>query len=57
MMNSGLFNSIATVLGFITFVGIVYWAWSDRKKQDFEEAANIPFMEDEAPGDADKPRH
>jgi len=45
-MDSILIGSIVTVVFFITFGGIFYWAWSDRRKQDFEAAANLPFEED-----------
>jgi len=29
----------------ITFVVIVIWAWSGNRKQDFNDAANLPFDE------------
>lgn len=41
-------RSIITVLALITFIGIVLWAWSGRRRAAFEEAANLPFTEDEA---------
>ena len=41
--------SIFTVLSFFAFVGIVFWAYSARRKHSFEEAANEPFaIPDEA---------
>jgi cytochrome c oxidase cbb3-type subunit 4 len=41
--------SIFTVLSFFAFVGIVWWAYSARRKHSFEEAANEPFaLPDEA---------
>ena len=40
-------RSIVTVLVFLTFIGIVAWAWSGRRRAAFEEAANLPFSEDE----------
>ncbi len=42
----GLFTflgSATTVLAFVVFIGIVLWAYSSRRKQAFEEAANAPF--------------
>jgi cbb3-type cytochrome oxidase subunit 3 len=36
-------RSLATVVSFITFVGIVAWAYSRRNAADFDEAANLPF--------------
>ena len=44
-----LIGSIVTVVFIITFSGIVYWAWSDRRKEEFEEAANLPFADDDKP--------
>lgn len=45
-------RSILTVLAFATFAGIVVWAFSGRRRAAFEEAANLPFTEDELPGQA-----
>lgn len=45
-------RSIMTVVAFATFAGIVAWAYSGRRRAAFEEAANLPFTEDELPGSA-----
>ena len=37
---------IATVLSFVTFLGIWGWAWSRSNKARFAEAANLPFEQD-----------
>ncbi len=47
-------RSLFTVLVFAAFVGVWIWAWSDKRKQAFEEAANLPFADDDAPRAADK---
>jgi cytochrome c oxidase cbb3-type subunit 4 len=39
-------RSAATVVSFVTFIGIVWWAWSKRRTEDFSEAANLPFEQD-----------
>ena len=39
-------RSVATVISFITFIGIVAWAYSRGKKVDFEQAAKLPFEQD-----------
>ena len=39
-------RSAATLVSFVTFVGIVWWAWSKRRTEDFSEAANLPFEQD-----------
>jgi len=40
-------SSIMTVVAFATFIGIVLWAWSGRARSGFEEAALLPFAEEE----------
>ncbi len=39
-------RSIFTVLTLICFVGIVWWAFSSRRKQTYEEAALLPLEDD-----------
>lgn len=39
-------RALMTVIAFITFVGIVLWAWSDRRKQDFAAAAQLALDDD-----------
>lgn len=45
-MDAGLFGSIATVLFFVVFVAIVWWAFHRENKQKFDDAAQLPFRED-----------
>nr|MBL8456620.1 cbb3-type cytochrome c oxidase subunit 3 [Zoogloeaceae bacterium] len=40
-------RSILTVLGFVCFVGICLWAYSSRAKAGFDEAAQLPFGDDD----------
>ena len=37
------FNSILTLVLFLVFIGIVIWAWSSKRKKQFEEAARLPL--------------
>ena len=39
-------RAMATVLSFMTFIGIVVWAYSRRNAADFEEAGRLPFEHD-----------
>ncbi len=48
-------RSIFTVLTFIAFVGIVWWAYSGHRKQAFDEAALLP-LDDDTPFVPDGPR-
>jgi cytochrome c oxidase cbb3-type subunit 4 len=36
-----------TLLSFVAFIGVIAWAWSRRNKKRFDEAANLPFADDE----------
>ncbi len=38
---------IITVVSFVVFLLIVWWAYSGRQKQRFDEAANLPFADDD----------
>lgn len=40
---STLLSSIVTVVSFVTFLGIIVWAYSRKRKRAFDEAANAPF--------------
>ncbi len=48
------FRSIMTVVSLATFIGIIVWAYSRKNKERFDEAANLPFAEEDdkqaAPG-------
>ena len=45
-MDAGLIGSIVTVLFFLIFVGIVWWAYHKDNKAKYDAAANLPFEED-----------
>ena len=47
-------RALYTVAMFLVFVGIVLWAWSAKRRDDFSEAANLPFDEPEYPGADEK---
>ena len=46
-MDIDTLRSVITVLSFSAFVGIVLWAYSGGARRRFEEAALLPFAEDE----------
>jgi cytochrome c oxidase cbb3-type subunit IV len=46
-------RSIITVLVFLAFVGIVWWAYSDRRKDAYDQAARS-VLEDDTPPGADR---
>jgi len=43
MSVTAILSSITTVVTFVTFLGIVWWAYRLRNKRDFDAAANEPF--------------
>jgi len=36
-------TGFVTLLSMATFAGIVWWAWSDRRRQANRESAMLPF--------------
>lgn len=42
----GIVNGVMTVLLIVIFIGLVAWAWSKRRHEDFERAARLPLEED-----------
>ena len=41
-----ILRAISTLLVFIAFTGICIWAFSDKRKADFEAAALLPFSDE-----------
>ena len=50
-MDINVIRSVITVLCFAAFMGIVFWAWSAKRKAAFDEAANLPFLDDDDAGE------
>ena len=46
-MDAGTVHGIWTAVLLIVFIGIVAWAWSSKRKRDFDEAARLPLEDDE----------
>ena len=49
-------QSFVTLLWILLFIGIVVWAYSRKRKKDFNEAANSPLNEPEQPMQFNKHR-
>jgi cytochrome c oxidase cbb3-type subunit IV len=52
-------RSIVTVAGLLCFLAIVWWAYGKSSQKGFEEAANLPFADDdtkEATSSTSQPR-
>ena len=53
-MDTGTFRGLITLILIIAMIGIALWAYSKRRKADFEEAANLPFADDDEQPTSDK---
>ncbi|WP_280553180.1 cbb3-type cytochrome c oxidase subunit 3 [Halomonas sp. 25-S5] len=53
-MDNGTVNGVIIILLIIAFVGLTLWAYSKRRKPDFDEAANLPFADDDEPPNRDQ---
>lgn len=55
-MDLNTIRAAITVAAFITFLAIVAWAWSSRRRADFDAAARLPLEEDDmtSPGRDDR---
>ena len=51
-MDAGLLHGLWTAAMIAVFAAIVAWAWSGRRKRDFDEAARLP-LEEETEADQD----
>lgn len=40
-------RGISTLFVFITFIGLCFWAYNSKRKKSFDEAANLPFADEE----------
>lgn len=43
-MDIGTIHSIWTIVLFICFIGVVWWAYGKKRKARFDEAANLIFI-------------
>ncbi|MDD4943503.1 cbb3-type cytochrome c oxidase subunit 3 [Rhodoferax sp.] len=39
-------RSVSTLVSFVSFIGIIVWAFSRKNSADFDKAANLPFEQD-----------
>lgn len=46
-MDAGVIGSIVTVVSFVFFVGIIWWAYHRENRKKFEDAGNLPFQEED----------
>lgn len=46
-MDMNTFRGVMTAVLILLFLGIVVWAWSSKRKPDFDEAAMLPLEDEE----------
>ena len=40
-------RGLSTAFLLVAFIGLCVWAYSNKRKRSFEEAANLPFADEE----------
>ena len=40
-------RGLSTAFLFFAFIGLCFWAYSKKRKKAFDEAANLPFADEE----------
>lgn len=40
-------RGLSTAFLMVTFIGMCFWAYSKNRKKEFDEAANLPFADEE----------
>ena len=48
-MPSELLQGIGTVVAFLAFIAVCVWAYSPQRKQEFDDAAQLPFKDEISP--------
>ena len=46
-MDAATIRALGTLFLFVAFVTLVLWAWSPWPRRRFEEAANLPFVDED----------
>ena len=46
-MDLGIIRGTGTVILFLSFVALCLWAWSPAQRRRFDEAASLPFLDDD----------
>jgi cytochrome c oxidase cbb3-type subunit 4 len=46
-MDINTLRGITTILVMVAFIGVCLWAYSGRRKKDFDDASNLPFDDED----------
>jgi cytochrome c oxidase cbb3-type subunit 4 len=50
-MISGVWSGVITAVLLVVFLGAAAWAWSGRRRGEFEQAARLPLEDDDPHSD------
>ena len=50
-MDINTLRGLATIFAMVAFVSVCIWAYSSKRKSDFDSAANLPFADDDVQSD------
>jgi cytochrome c oxidase cbb3-type subunit IV len=50
VMDMNLARSLVTIISFVMFLGIAWWAWQARRRPEFEQAQMLPFLDEGGAG-------
>jgi cytochrome c oxidase cbb3-type subunit 4 len=42
-LNPDVLSSVVTIVWFLAFIALCVWAWSGRRRKDFDAAAQLPL--------------
>ena len=48
-MSSELLQGIGTVVALLAFIAVCVWAYNPKRKQEFDDAAQLPFKDEISP--------
>ena len=49
-MDINTLRGLSTLFLLVVFIALVFWAYSGKRKKEFDEAANLPFADESGEG-------
>ncbi len=47
-------RTVTTIALMVAFIGVCAWAWSKRRRKRFDDAANLPFADEDIAARSEK---
>lgn len=51
-MDINTLRGISTIFVLLAFIGVCWWAFSPKRRKKFDEAARLPFADDDTPAES-----